>query len=94
MRRERGITVVEELLSDHSKTYDVVTAFQVLEHIADPLPFLKNCIDALNPGGLLVIAVPNNDAFIRFADLPLNEPPHHVGLWSPRSLASLPTSCF
>jgi SAM-dependent methyltransferase len=84
---------VEALIGDHAKdrpaAYDVITAFQVLEHIANPLPFLGDCITALKPGGLLIIAVPNNDAFIRFADLPLNQPPHHVGLWSPKSLAAL-----
>lgn len=91
--RTRGIEVVETLIGAHAKErpnhYDVVTAFQVLEHIADPVPFLKSCIAALKPGGTLVIAVPNNDGFIRFADLPLNQPPHHVGLWTPRSLEAL-----
>lgn len=91
--RKRGISVVETLLGEHAKdrpaAYDVVTAFQVVEHIADPLPFLRDCITVLKPGGLLIIAVPNNDAFIRFADLPLNQPPHHVGLWAPKSLAAL-----
>ena len=35
-----GVHVHEELLHDHGRTefYDVVTAFQVLEHVADPLP--------------------------------------------------------
>ena len=91
--RERGITVVESLIGDHAEecasAYDVVTAFQVLEHVADPLKFVNNCTKALKPGGLLVIAVPNNDAFLRFADLALNQPPHHVGLWCPRSLTAL-----
>jgi 2-polyprenyl-3-methyl-5-hydroxy-6-metoxy-1,4-benzoquinol methylase len=91
--RKRGIAVVESLIGDHAKerpnAYDIITSFQVLEHIADPLPFLHDCLTALKPGGQLIIAVPNNDAFIRFADLPLNQPPHHVGLWSPRSLAAL-----
>jgi 2-polyprenyl-3-methyl-5-hydroxy-6-metoxy-1,4-benzoquinol methylase len=92
--RERGIAVVETMLGEHAKDraagYDVVTAFQVLEHNADPITFLRDCIAALKPGGLLIIAVPNNDGFIRFdPNLPLNQPPHHVGLWTPRSLAAL-----
>jgi 2-polyprenyl-3-methyl-5-hydroxy-6-metoxy-1,4-benzoquinol methylase len=87
--RKRGIAIVEELIGDHSGVYDVVTAFQVLEHIADPLTFLSDCLAAVKPGGLLIIAVPNNDSFIRFADLPLNQPPHHVGMWTPSSIAAL-----
>jgi 2-polyprenyl-3-methyl-5-hydroxy-6-metoxy-1,4-benzoquinol methylase len=89
--RARGITVAENLIQDHEGTYDYVTAFQVLEHIADPVPFLRSCLKVLKPGGSLIIAVPNNDAFIRFAELPLNQPPHHVGLWSPQSLGALET---
>jgi 2-polyprenyl-3-methyl-5-hydroxy-6-metoxy-1,4-benzoquinol methylase len=92
--QERGIPVVESLVGDHAKdrpsAYDVVTAFQVLEHIADPMTFLRDCIACLKEGGLLIIGVPNNAGFQRFApDNILNQPPHHVGLWTPRSLAAL-----
>ncbi len=42
---------------------DVAGAFQVLEHIDRPNPFLTEIRDVLRPGGLLVVEVPN------FADL-------------------------
>jgi len=92
--RERGIDVVEALIGEHAKErpafYDVITSFQVLEHIANPIPFLRDCVAALKPGGLLVLAVPNNDGFLRFdPDAILNQPPHHVGLWNARSLAAI-----
>jgi 2-polyprenyl-3-methyl-5-hydroxy-6-metoxy-1,4-benzoquinol methylase len=91
--RKRNIDVVEALIDEHAQShpnaYDVVTAFQVLEHIADPMTFLRGCLATVKPGGLFIVAVPNNDAFISFDDLPLNQPPHHVGLWSPRSLTAL-----
>lgn len=92
--RSRGISVAESLIGDHARenaqSYDVVTAFQVLEHVADPMPFLRDAVAALKPGGLLIIAVPNNDGFQRFdhTDV-LNQPPHHVGLWRPKSLGAL-----
>lgn len=38
---------------------DVACAFQVLEHIAQPAPFLAEIFTALKPGGWLVIEVPN-----------------------------------
>jgi SAM-dependent methyltransferase len=47
----------------------------------------------LKPGGLLIYGVPNDDGFLRFADAPLNGPPHHMGLWTRRSLSAL-TSLF
>jgi hypothetical protein len=45
----------------------------------------------LKPGGLLIFGVPNNDSFLRYADnAVLNRPPHHMGLWTPKSLSKLP----
>ena len=96
--RENGLDVREEelelhILSRHEK-YDSVCAFQVLEHISDPLTFLKNCVSALKPGGQLMVAVPDNtqkqpsSLFVR-PDDPLNMPPHHQGLWDVTSMAFL-----
>jgi SAM-dependent methyltransferase len=88
--RDKGICVHEELLSDHTGSYDVVTSFQVLEHVPDPLGFIRDCVRVLRAGGKLVIGVPNNDAFLRFdPQLWLNQPPHHMGLWNRRSLSAL-----
>ena len=88
----KGIGVHRELIEEHapSSAYDVVTTFQVLEHIADPLPFINNCLKVLRAGGTLIVGVPNNDAFLRLdPDAVLNQPPHHMGLWNRESLTSL-----
>lgn len=91
--RARGIEVVEGLLQAHARErpgyYDVVASFQVLEHVADPRAFVEDCIRALRPRGRLILGVPNNDGFLRYADAPLNGPPHHMGLWNRRSLGAL-----
>ena len=84
--RTRGLVAVDETIEEHAQShagaYDVVTAFQVLEHVADVRSFVASSLAALAPGGLLIIAVPNNDSFISAeTDLTLNLPPHHVGLW-------------
>lgn len=88
------IEVVDELVDIHARNrpehYDVVSAFQVLEHIADPNPFLKACKAALKPNGLLIIAVPNDDGFIGMdRQAILNGPPHHLTLWNRNSLTAL-----
>ena len=91
--RAKGIAIAEEMLEAHADAhpqhYDLVTSFQVLEHVASPRAFIADCLRALKPGGLLIYGVPNDDSFLRFADAPLNGPPHHMGLWTRRSLAAL-----
>jgi 2-polyprenyl-3-methyl-5-hydroxy-6-metoxy-1,4-benzoquinol methylase len=89
----KGIRVCEELLRDHrvADLYDVVTSFQVLEHVVDPLAFIRDCVGVLRDEGMLIIGVPNNDGFLRLdPENVLNQPPHHMGLWNRASLSALP----
>ncbi len=39
--------------------FDVIMHFFVLEHIAEPLDFLKRQIDLLKPGGKIIFEIPN-----------------------------------
>ncbi len=39
--------------------YDVITLWDVLEHVSDHIRFLERSIDLLSPGGILVLAIPN-----------------------------------
>ena len=48
-----------ESLDLKKKSFDVLTLWDVLEHVYDPLTFLNKCINLLAPGGILVIALPN-----------------------------------
>lgn len=73
------------------RKYDVVCAFEVLEHVEDINSFVTSCKASLKSNGLLIFAVPNNDSFIRVfkqANV-LNYPPHHVGHWNEKSLKKL-----
>lgn len=42
-----------------SKKFQVLTAWGVLEHIYNPIPFLKKCGEILSPEGLFIAFVPN-----------------------------------
>jgi len=48
--------------------YDVVVGFQFLEHVDNPLKFLRNLRKALNEGGLLFFEVPNYNSRYRVRD--------------------------
>ena len=89
--QSRGIPVDVQSLSmhveDHAGFYDRVCAFQVLEHIEDVGLFLSDMSRCLKPGGVLLLAVPNNESFIgNQPTSALNYPPHHLGWWDPGSL--------
>lgn len=48
--------------------FDVVTLWHVLEHVPDPERYLKTIHEILQPGGLLVLAVPNvNNLMMKLA---------------------------
>lgn len=70
--------------------YDVVCAFQVLEHVADPLALVAEAKARLKPGGRLFLGVPRRDSYLAdLRDFPLDLPPHHVTRWSRRALETL-----
>ncbi|MBI5944627.1 MAG: class I SAM-dependent methyltransferase [Chloroflexi bacterium] len=61
--RQKGIEIIgtdfqaiEGLPSD---AFDVVTAFDVVEHITDPAGFLKQAVRVVRPGGLIIISTGN-----------------------------------
>jgi len=71
---------LEEHASHNKEAYDCVFSFQVLEHVTDPLKFLRDCRFCLRSGGSMVISVPN-DNYIAHRDMAdaFNLPPHHMG---------------
>lgn len=72
---------------EYVNNFDVVTCFQVLEHIVSLHEFFFGLVNLCKPGGIIVIAVPNNDGFVGDAvNNIFNMPPHHILLWNKSSL--------
>jgi len=73
---------IEEHVINNKNRYDVVSSFQVLEHINNPLEFIQNSLVALKKGGLFIFAVPNNESYLKNSpNYKYNLPPHHLILW-------------
>lgn len=89
-----GVNIINESIQDHAvylpQKYDVVCAFQVLEHIGDVHSFIASSIACLKPGGLFVFSVPSYDSFSKYvSNFFLDMPPHHVTRWTDTSLKNL-----
>ncbi|MEY3205430.1 MAG: hypothetical protein RLZZ21_1761 [Planctomycetota bacterium] len=98
MLRQKGIECFESLdtaASSHAGQFDVVTMFQVLEHIADFRTVLRGIWTLLRPGGTLVVSVPLASA-MRMQEELTGWPditPNHINKWSPEALETVFASC-
>jgi SAM-dependent methyltransferase len=74
------------------KVFDVISAVSVLEHITEPLDFLKSYAELLVPGGCFVIVVPQFsqlNADVSKGASPNVVPPFHVSLFRESNLRLL-----
>ncbi len=70
-----------EDLVDQKKTYDVVLALEVIEHVSDPDAFISLCSNLLKPGGLLIISTLNRTWKSYALAIVVSE---HIVHWTPK----------
>jgi SAM-dependent methyltransferase len=70
------------------KRFDLVTLFEVLEHISDPVGTLVSLKRYISEDGHLAVSVPCYQRWPRLFDETADFPPHHLTLWTPKALKS------
>ncbi len=76
---------VEDLAKANDR-FDVVSLFDVVEHLQDPADALAAAASVVPPGGHLMVAVPNANMVWRPS---VDFPPHHLSRFTPAALARL-----
>jgi 2-polyprenyl-3-methyl-5-hydroxy-6-metoxy-1,4-benzoquinol methylase len=88
---------VQELVGQ-AASFDVITMFDVIEHVPDPSADLAAIHGLLKPGGLFFVSTPNIDGLFPKLSYPLAnildywphpEPPHHLYQFSCDSMARM-----
>ena len=62
---ERGINIIGrdfDKLSNLNYEFDIIVAFNVVEHVVDPKIFLKSLANIVRPGGMVIVSTGNTNA--------------------------------
>jgi len=85
--RAKGHRISHCLLRDFQRSQvsgelDLITIFQVLEHVSDPLDLVRQAAGLLDAGKYIAVAVPSIQGPGRFIPWdPHQWPPHHLSWW-------------
>jgi 2-polyprenyl-3-methyl-5-hydroxy-6-metoxy-1,4-benzoquinol methylase len=83
-----------EHIRKYGARYDVVTAYDIIEHTQNPNAFLKDLYNALKQKGVVAITAPDTDHFLRYvmgSSWSMLQPMQHTFLLSKRSIKTMLT---
>lgn len=90
--RARGIHMQQGVLDPahyEEGSFDVITSFEVLEHLVDPATELAHIAKLLRPGGILYLTTPNFNSLARHLAgdrWNIINYPEHLNYYTPRTL--------
>lgn len=91
----KGITMHKGVLNPENYpagSFDVITSFEVIEHINSPNPEIHNISSLLRKGGLFYVTTPNFNSLLRYklkAAYNVIGWPEHLSYYTPATLESL-----
>ncbi len=80
---------VINFLKDKQEEYDVITAFEIIEHIDQPKKLLELTFQALKPGGYFAVSIPNRERYFEKITPeiePWDFPYQHLTRWNLEAL--------
>lgn len=90
---KKGLQVINQPIEATTiEAVSVITNFELIEHLFNPLDFLLECARLLEKGGLLILTTPNIKGFDLLSLGALSENiagPEHLNYFHPDSLAAL-----
>lgn len=96
--RETGLNVHQGFLEDikfPEGSYNIITIFEVIEHLKDPVSLMKECFRILNPGGLVVFRTGNAGSWTsrfmkaRWEYFHISKHGGHISFFNPLSIRKL-----
>jgi 2-polyprenyl-3-methyl-5-hydroxy-6-metoxy-1,4-benzoquinol methylase len=92
--KKLGISIPETLESANYQNdyFDVIAAFEIIEHIHRPQEFIESLHKILKKDGVLCISTPNLDhakTFKNFIDWPYLTPPEHLCFFNRQTIQNL-----
>lgn len=73
-------------LNQQGEQFDVITMFEVIEHLEDFAGLIEQALKLLRPSGVIILSTPNSKMSWR---PDLDYPPHHLSRFSPASMQRL-----
>jgi SAM-dependent methyltransferase len=93
--REKGLETIPCAVEDvrgWDDQFDLLTSFELFEHLCDPGEFLKKVWHLLRPGGYLFLTTLNGEGFdiqILWEKSKSIAPPQHLNFFNPGSISTL-----
>ena len=94
----KGINMQKGILSSRNyqnEEFDIITSFEVIEHINNPIDELTNFYKVLRKGGLVYLTTPNFNSLLRYrlkSEYNVICYPEHLSYYTPKTLKKLFTS--
>lgn len=87
-----GLTTDFLRTPDQRRRFDVVSSFHTLEHVPDPVSFVRELVELAKGDGVVCISTPLSPMYFEsvWFDV-LNHPPHHLTRWSLSAYRALAT---